>query len=290
MHRGALRGGQRGSVRNRPGGSAQGGCAFHHRPAAMSTTSATAGQAHAVFLRSPHAHARITAIDTTAARSAPGVLAVYTGDDVQAAGLGTIKCVAPLKNRDGTNFFNPGRPLLATDKVRHVGDPVALVVADSLAAAKDALDLIEVDYADLAGGDRSRRSGEAGRAGAVGRAAEQRRARLGAGRSQANARKPSPRRRKIVTLDLAINRVMVAPIEPRGILAEYDPATERYHDPHRHARRFRHAQHGGAASRRQGRQGARHHRRCRRQLRHEDASTSRRTRCCPGRRSCSAGR
>ncbi len=100
------------------------------------------------------------------------MLAVYTGADVQAAGLGSIKCVAPLKNRDGTNFFNPGRPLLAIDKVRHVGDPVALVVADSLAAAKDALDLIEVDYARAAGGGRSGRGGEAGRAGAVGRAAE----------------------------------------------------------------------------------------------------------------------
>ncbi len=82
-------------------------------------------------------------------KRAPGVLAVYTGADVEAAGLGSIKCVAPLKNRDGTNFFNPGRPLLATNKVRHVGDPVALVIADSLAAAKDALDLIEVDYAEL---------------------------------------------------------------------------------------------------------------------------------------------
>src|SRR5215469_7746219 len=77
-------------------------------------------QAYAAFLRSPHPHARIRGIDTAAAKRAPGVLAVYTGADVEAAGLGTIKCVAPLKNRDGTNFFNPGRPLLAVKKVRHV--------------------------------------------------------------------------------------------------------------------------------------------------------------------------
>src|ERR1700744_402134 len=103
-----------------------------------------ARQAYAAFLRSPHAHAKIGRIDVTAAKAVPGVRAIYTGADVQAAGLGSIKCVAPLKNRDGTNFFNPARPLLATDKVRHVGDAVALVIADSAAAAKDAVDLIEV--------------------------------------------------------------------------------------------------------------------------------------------------
>jgi aerobic carbon-monoxide dehydrogenase large subunit len=82
-----------------------------------------AGQAYAAFLRSPYAHAKINGIDTAAAKRSAGVLAIYTGADVKAAGLGTIKCVAPLKNRDGSNFFNPGRPLLATKKVRHVGDP-----------------------------------------------------------------------------------------------------------------------------------------------------------------------
>ena len=102
-------------------------------------------QAYAVFLRSPHAHARIESIAIDAAKRAPGVLAVYTGADIAAAKLGTIQCVAPLKNRDGSNYFNPGRPLLAQGKVRHVGDPVALVIAESVNAAKDAAELIEVD-------------------------------------------------------------------------------------------------------------------------------------------------
>jgi aerobic carbon-monoxide dehydrogenase large subunit len=184
-------------------------------------------QVYAAFLRSPHAHARITALDTSAAKRALGVLAIYTGADVQAAGLGTIKCVAPLKNRDGTNFFNPGRPLLATDKVRHVGDAVALVIADSLAAAKDALDLIEVDYAELpAVVDPA----EAVKPGAPVLWDEQpNNVALDWGLGDRNkCDEAFAKAAKVVTLDLAINRVMVAPLEPRGILAEYDPQTERY--------------------------------------------------------------
>ncbi len=186
-----------------------------------------AGQAHAVFLRSPHAHARINGVDTAAAKRAPGVLAVYTGADVEAAGLGTIKCVAPLKNCDGTNFFNPGRPLLAVGKVRHVGDPVALVVADSLAAAKDALDLIAVDYAEL---PAVIDPAEAVKPGAPVLWDEQpNNVALDWGLGDRNkCEEAFAKAAKIVSIDLAINRVMVAPLEPRGILAEYDPATERY--------------------------------------------------------------
>src|SRR5215475_12157783 len=100
-------------------------------------------QAYAAFLRSPHAHARLKSVKLDAAKRSPGVLAIYTSADVRAAGLGTIKCVAPLKNRDGSNYFNPGRPLLVEDKVRHVGDPIALVIAETSSAAKDAVELIE---------------------------------------------------------------------------------------------------------------------------------------------------
>jgi aerobic carbon-monoxide dehydrogenase large subunit len=186
-----------------------------------------ARQVYAAFLRSPHAHARITALDASAAKKAPGVRAVYTGADVEAAGLGSIKCVAPLKNRDGTNFFNPGRPLLATDKVRHVGDAVALVIADSSAAAKDALDLIEVDYAELpAVVDPA----EAVKPGAPALWDEQP-SNVALDWTLGDRNKCDDafaKAAKIVTLDLAINRVMVAPLEPRGILAEYDPKTERY--------------------------------------------------------------
>jgi aerobic carbon-monoxide dehydrogenase large subunit len=184
-------------------------------------------QAYAAFLRSPHAHATVDNIDTSAAKRAAGVLAVYTGADVQAAGLGTIKCVAPLKNRDGSNFFNPGRPLLAVGKVRHVGDPVALVIADSLAAAKDAVDLIEVAYSPLPVVIDPAEAVKPGAPAlwdeAPGNVA------LDWALGDANkAEEAFAKAAKVVKLDLAINRMMVAPIEPRGILAEYDPASERY--------------------------------------------------------------
>src|SRR6266849_4480123 len=80
-------------------------------------------QVYAYFLRSPHAHARLIAIDSGAAKAAPGILAVYTYADIAAAELGLIKCAAPVKNRDGSDYVNPGRPQLASDRVRHVGDP-----------------------------------------------------------------------------------------------------------------------------------------------------------------------
>lgn len=107
------------------------------------------GQTYAVFLRSPHAHARIRSIDTTAARAAPGVLAVYTGADYAAEGLGMPKVSMPRKRPDGAAMFAPARPALCVDRVRYVGDPLAMVVAESLAQAKDAMELIEVDYEPL---------------------------------------------------------------------------------------------------------------------------------------------
>src|SRR5690606_11750030 len=88
-------------------------------------------QAYAYVLRSPYAHARIRGIDTAAAKAAPGVLAVLTGADVAADGLGTIPCLVPLKNKDGSRMVAPPRPLLAQEAVRHVGDAVAMVVAES---------------------------------------------------------------------------------------------------------------------------------------------------------------
>ena len=103
-----------------------------------------------MFLRSPYAHATITRIEVAAARRARGVLAIYTGEDVARAKLGRIKCVVPLKNRDGSAYANPGRPLLAEGRVRHVGEAVAMVVAETEAEARDAAELIEADYEPLA--------------------------------------------------------------------------------------------------------------------------------------------
>src|SRR5690348_12718007 len=102
--------------------------------------------AHAHVLRSPVAHARIGKIDTSAARGMPGVLLVLTGDDVAKEGLGDVPCVAPLSNRDGSPRHDTPRPVLAIGKVRHVGEPIALVVAETVNEARDATEAIEVDY------------------------------------------------------------------------------------------------------------------------------------------------
>lgn len=107
------------------------------------------GQAYAVFLRSPHAHAAITGIDLTEALAAPGVLAVYTAADVEADDLGLPRATQARRRADGSPMFAPPRPPLVGDRVRYVGDPVAMVVAESLNQAKDAAERIDVDYDPL---------------------------------------------------------------------------------------------------------------------------------------------
>ncbi|MGE0255383.1 MAG: xanthine dehydrogenase family protein molybdopterin-binding subunit [Alphaproteobacteria bacterium] len=107
------------------------------------------GQAYAIFLRSPHAHAEIARVDTTAACAAPGVLAVYTGEDVAAAGLGTPGMPARRVRPDGQPMKHRPQPALALGRVRYVGDAVAMVVAETLEQARDAAELVEVDYNDL---------------------------------------------------------------------------------------------------------------------------------------------
>ena len=103
-------------------------------------------QTYAVFLRSPHAHARLVRVDATAARQMPGVLAVLTGADYAAEGLGDVRGANPAKRRDGSPMFRPPRPALTHDRVRHVGQSIAVVVAESIAQAKDAAEAIQVDY------------------------------------------------------------------------------------------------------------------------------------------------
>ena len=107
------------------------------------------GQACACVLRSPHAHARITGIDTTAARAMPGVLAVLTHADLAAANIGRLPSLPPLKSRDGSDRREPLRHALARDTGRHVGDPVAFVVSETLAQARDACEHVMVDYEAL---------------------------------------------------------------------------------------------------------------------------------------------
>ena len=104
---------------------------------------------HAVLVRSPHAHARIVAIDTRAASGMPGVVAIYTAEDLARDGIGTLPCAWPVTGKGGMATKEPPHPVLAQGKVRHVGDPVALVVAEDLLAARNAAEAVEVEYESL---------------------------------------------------------------------------------------------------------------------------------------------
>src|SRR5581483_10292805 len=104
---------------------------------------------YSYVLRSPHAHAKIRSIDVTAAKAAPGVVAVLTGADWKASGFGDLPRANQRKRADGSPMFRPPYPALATDRVRWVGDYVAFVVAESYYQAVDAAEMIEVDYEPL---------------------------------------------------------------------------------------------------------------------------------------------
>ncbi len=107
------------------------------------------GQRYAYILRSPHAHAAITSLETSAAASAPGVVAVFNGKDMADAGVGGIPCGWLVNSSNGEPMKEPGHPAMAVDKVRYVGDQVAIVIAESYRQARDAADLIEVGYEEL---------------------------------------------------------------------------------------------------------------------------------------------
>jgi carbon-monoxide dehydrogenase large subunit len=184
------------------------------------------GQAFARVLRSHHPHGRIRAMDVRPALALPGVLAVYTQADFARAGYGAILCKLPLRNADGSPLFAPPRPILAEGRVRYVGEPLAVVVALDAHGARDALDLIEVDIAPLPAnadpeaaladdapwlhGDRPNlcldwRFGDH-------EAAE--RAFAGAAH--------------VARVRLISNRVVVAAMEPRAALADYDALSGRF--------------------------------------------------------------
>jgi carbon-monoxide dehydrogenase large subunit len=110
---------------------------------------AVAGAAHGFVLRSGYAAARILSTDIAAAAAMPGVLAIYTGADLAADAIGGIPCVIPMKNRDGSGRAEVPHPVLAQEFVRHVGDPVAFIVAETIQAARDAAEAINIDYDPL---------------------------------------------------------------------------------------------------------------------------------------------
>jgi len=185
-----------------------------------------ANESHAYVLRSPHAHAAIRRIDTTAARTAPGVLVVLTGADVKADGLGEIPCMIPVTNPDGTPRGETPRPLLAIERVRHVGDPVALVVADTLARAKDAAELIEVDYEPLPAVADTYGATQPGAPLVWPEVRNNVCFELEYGDAKA-VDAAFKRAARVVHLELENNRLVANPLEPRVAVADYDPATDR---------------------------------------------------------------
>jgi carbon-monoxide dehydrogenase large subunit len=183
------------------------------------------GQTHAVIVRSTHAHARIRPIDVSTARQAPGVAAVFTGEDVARDGLGTMQMTLKRKRPDGSPMFSSPHRGLTSERVRYVGDPIALVVAETLAQAEDAADLVRVEYeplssvtatADAIGGapvwdecpDNVSNVYEAGDRASTDAAI------AGAARVL--------RRRYVIT------RVHAQYMEPRGALGVYDAGEDRY--------------------------------------------------------------
>ncbi|MBM3525602.1 MAG: xanthine dehydrogenase family protein molybdopterin-binding subunit, partial [Alphaproteobacteria bacterium] len=107
------------------------------------------GQTHAYILRSSVPHATIRSIDLSKAKAAPGVVAIFTGKDMAADNIGGLPCGWLVKNKDGSPMKEPAHPPLAVDRVRHVGDQIAVVIAETRAQAKDAAELIKVDLASL---------------------------------------------------------------------------------------------------------------------------------------------
>src|SRR5574341_1782989 len=107
------------------------------------------GQTWAVFVRSPHAHARIKAVKADAARKAPGVVAVLTGADLAADKVGNLPAGWLIHGKDGTPMAEPPHPALPADKARYAGDPVAMVIAETRDQAREAAALVEVDWQEL---------------------------------------------------------------------------------------------------------------------------------------------
>jgi carbon-monoxide dehydrogenase large subunit len=192
------------------------------------------GQAHAAVVRSPHAHARIVRIDTAAARAMPGVLAVLTGDDTRADGLNRIPHLAApgtppdvvLKNRDGSPVPAAPHHVLATDRARHVGAAVAFVIAETIAAAKDAAEKVEVEYEPL---PVVISAVAASASGALRLYEDLPNVMIDAEIGDAAAVDAAFARAAHVTqLDTWVNRVTGVPMEPRSALGVYDAASGRY--------------------------------------------------------------
>jgi carbon-monoxide dehydrogenase large subunit len=190
-----------------------------------------AGAAHALVLRSPHAHARIVAIDVEAARGAAGVLAVLTGSDALSDGIGSIPCNYDLPNFPGAPkdavIAKPPYPVLAIERVRFVGDPVALIVATTKEAARDAAELVFVDYEMLPAVIDPAAAAASG-APAIWPEAPGNIAFTWSAGDDGAVRAAFAGAARVVELELVNNRVVVSALETRGAIGTWDAATRRY--------------------------------------------------------------
>lgn len=185
------------------------------------------GMAHGFVLRSPHAHAKINAIDVTAAKTAPGVIAVFTGADWKDSGWGDVPGDPPRKLRGGSTAYAPPFPALVSDRVRCVGDCVAFVVAESRALAQDAAELIDVGYEPL-DAVTDTEFAASGDAPLVWDDAANNIAFVHLVGDKAAADAAFDVADHVISKKFVINRVAPAAIEPRATLANYDAADDRY--------------------------------------------------------------
>ena len=181
------------------------------------------GELHAVFVRSTHAHAEIGAVDTAAAEQMPGVVKILTGADMAADGVGTIPFMWTMSNADGTPMAQPPRWGLARERVRHVGEAIAVVIAETAAEAQEAADTIVVDYVPLDAVTGSRAALVDGAPQLHSEAPGNRIYSWGRGDTDA-ANKAIAEAPHSVSLELVNNRIACAAIETRACLAVPDPA------------------------------------------------------------------
>ena len=198
------------------------------------------GMAHGVVLRSPHGHAKIKSIDTKSAQAAPGVLAVLTAVDWKKSGFGDLPGHGGLKLRDGSPMYKPRYPVLAEDRVRWVGDCVAFVVAETIAQAMDAAELIEVDYEPL---PAIVSTADASKPGAplIWDGCKDNICFVELIGDKAAVDAAFGKAAHVVKHRFVINRVTAACMEPRGAVGVYLPAEDRYiiHSPVQRAHPYR---------------------------------------------------
>src|SRR5215475_7098218 len=185
------------------------------------------GQAYAWIVRSSHAHGLIKGIDIEAAKAMPGVLGVWTGADLASANYKPFTCGLPLKNRDGTPPLQTNRLALPTDKVRFVGDPVAFVVAETVAQARDAAETVVLDIEPLPAVTNAAEAAKPGAPQLYDHIPNNVALDYHYGDTE-KVEAAFARAAHVTRLDIVNTRVAVSPMEPRAALASYDKASGRY--------------------------------------------------------------